>query len=174
MDANATTRISGLVDLNLADLRAEYEKVFGKPTQSRNRKQLFSQIARRLQGQENGAAPSGQPTLVIGLKKKPRQGQGAGRSKNTTREKTGKMAAKGESRKPAPAVRDPRLPKVGTSLERTYKGHTLLVRVLADGFEYDGATYRSLSALAKHITGQIVNGFVWFRLGLPGQGKKSA
>ena len=74
MDASATTRISGLIDMNLADLRAEYEKVFGKPTRSRNRKQLFSQIARQLQGQENGADPSGQPTLTVDLKRNPLDG----------------------------------------------------------------------------------------------------
>ena len=49
MDANATTQISRLQKMGLQELRAEYEKAFGKPTKSRNSKQLLSQIARRLQ-----------------------------------------------------------------------------------------------------------------------------
>ena len=34
----------------------------------------------------------------------------------------------------------------------------------SDGFEYDGRTYRSLSAVAKRITGQQWNGFLFFGL----------
>jgi hypothetical protein len=38
------------------------------------------------------------------------------------------------------------------------------VTVLADAFEYDGVRFRSLSAVAKAISGTHVNGFVWFGL----------
>jgi hypothetical protein len=58
--------------------------------------------------------------------------------------------------------RDPRLPKVGTVLEREHKGTTHKVKIVDDGFEYKGAKHRSLSGLAKLITGQIWNGWVWF------------
>src|SRR5579871_972830 len=43
---------------------------------------------------------------------------------------------------------DPRLPPPGSVLARPYKGATLQVLVLADGFEFEGARYRSLSAVA--------------------------
>jgi hypothetical protein len=36
--------------------------------------------------------------------------------------------------------------------------------VLADGFEWEGQRYPSLSAVAKAITGTHVNGFHFFRL----------
>ena len=52
----------------------------------------------------------------------------------------------------------------GTVLTRDYKGQTLQVRVLASGFEYEGEVYRSLSAVAKQITGTHTNGFLFFRL----------
>ena len=48
------------------------------------------------------------------------------------------------------------------------------MRVLESGFAYNDKPYRSLSALAKHITGQIVNGFAWWGLGLPTKEKKSS
>ncbi len=38
------------------------------------------------------------------------------------------------------------------------------VLVVADGFEYEGRRYRSLSAIAKAITGSHINGFLFFRL----------
>jgi len=59
---------------------------------------------------------------------------------------------------------DSRLPVPGTVLTCPYKGDVLQVRVLADGFEYDGATYGSLSAVAKAATGSHCNGFAFFRL----------
>jgi Protein of unknown function (DUF2924) len=39
------------------------------------------------------------------------------------------------------------------------------VQVLADGFEYRGEVYRSLSAAAKAITGSHCNGYLFFKLG---------
>ncbi len=41
-------------------------------------------------------------------------------------------------------------------LERVYKGEKILVLVLENGFEYDGAIYKTLSAVAKKITGQTL------------------
>ena len=59
---------------------------------------------------------------------------------------------------------DHRLPPPGSILTRPYKGILLQVRVLEQGFEYEGTIYRSLSAVAKAITGQHCNGFLFFRL----------
>ena len=53
----------------------------------------------------------------------------------------------------------------GTLLIRTYKGRSLAVEVLADGFAYEGERFPSLSAVAKHITGSHVNGYRFFGLG---------
>jgi hypothetical protein len=60
--------------------------------------------------------------------------------------------------------RDPRLPPPGNWIEREYKGRTIRVLVVADGFEYEGERYRSLSAIAKAVTGSHVNGYLFFRL----------
>lgn len=40
----------------------------------------------------------------------------------------------------------------------------LEVRVLPKGFEYEREAYKSLSAVAKKITGSHCNGFRFFRL----------
>ena len=59
---------------------------------------------------------------------------------------------------------DRRLPPPGTVITRKYKCGTIQVKVLADGFEYAGEQYASLSAVAKAITGSHCNGFRFFRL----------
>lgn len=71
-----------------------------------------------------------------------------------------------------PKPRDPRLPASGTVLEKTYKGETYKVKVLQDGFEYNGSHFRSLSKVAREITGQVWNGFLF--MGLVQRSKKAA
>ena len=169
MNTPASNQIAALRKMGLEDLRTKYQEVFGKETKSRDRKALFSQIARKLQNDEepeSARQPVALPTLIAKYHpKKEGKGEGKkGRSKNATKTKEPEPATK--TRQPlAIGARDPRLPKVGTTIEREYKGKKLLVRVLERGFEYEGKEYRSLSSLAKHISGQIVNGFTWFKLG---------
>jgi hypothetical protein len=51
----------------------------------------------------------------------------------------------------------------GTVLTREYKGKLIQVEVLEDGyFEYEGVKYRSLSAVAKAVTGSHWNGYLFF------------
>ncbi len=75
---------------------------------------------------------------------------------------TAKAKSKSTARKPR--ERDPRLPPIGTILEREYKGKKICATVLDDGFEYRGKTYRSLSAVAREATGTIWNGFLFFKV----------
>ena len=42
--------------------------------------------------------------------------------------------------------------------------------VLADGFEFEGRSFKSLSAVAKEITGTAWNGFLFFGLKKPAAG----
>jgi hypothetical protein len=58
----------------------------------------------------------------------------------------------------------------GTTLTRLYKGEMLEVKVLGEGFEFDGRVYRSLSGVAKAITGTHTSGLLFFHLN--GQGGK--
>ena len=59
---------------------------------------------------------------------------------------------------------DPRLPPPGTYLEREYKGRRVIVKVLVNGFEFEGEIYRSLSAIASEVAGTKWNGFLFFNL----------
>jgi hypothetical protein len=165
--------IAQLQKADLPELRTEYQKLFGKPSRSRNRKQLFNRIAQKLQ--ETGQA------VVRDSARKP-----AGNSQVSagTQSGTSTLTAKFEPKRKRPAPRlpiskvktprprqsrpvgsaDPRLPKAGTTITKKYKGKTINVRVLEKGFAYDGKQYRSLSAVAKQITGSIWNGYLFFGL----------
>lgn len=61
--------------------------------------------------------------------------------------------------------RDPRLPPAGTTISAQHDGKAHDVKVLEHGFDYKGTRFGSLSALAKHITGRVHNGFTFFGLG---------
>lgn len=55
-------------------------------------------------------------------------------------------------------------PIAGTRLIREWKGIEHCVTVRQDEFEYQGRPYKSLSAVARHITGTRWNGLVFFGL----------
>jgi hypothetical protein len=55
-------------------------------------------------------------------------------------------------------------PIAGTRMIREWQGVEHTVTVLADGFEYQGRRYKSLSAIARAITGTRWNGPAFFGL----------
>ena len=59
-------------------------------------------------------------------------------------------------------------PLPGTLITRSYKGRLIRVQVLANGFEFEGEHYASLSAVAKQITGSHWNGYKFFHLSKTG------
>jgi hypothetical protein len=54
--------------------------------------------------------------------------------------------------------------KTGATLVRQWRGHAHTVLVCDDGFEYDGERFRSLSVIAKRITGAHWSGPRFFGL----------
>jgi hypothetical protein len=63
------------------------------------------------------------------------------------------------------ALFDPDIvPKTGTTLVRQWHGHAHTVLVREDGFDYEGQHYRSLTVIAKRITGAHWSGPRFFGL----------
>jgi hypothetical protein len=52
----------------------------------------------------------------------------------------------------------------GTMVERAWKGRVIRATAVEGGWEHEGAVYRSLSAVAKHVTGTHWNGRLFFGL----------
>ena len=138
--------------LKVAELRKRYAEVFGVSTRSNNRTWLIKKILWKLQANCEGG---------ISEEAIKRAEEIADESEiRSTAPRERKSHAKREER-----IRDPRLPKVGSTIFRPYKGTILEVKVLEDGFEYSGEHYHSLSALAKKITGsKAINGLLFFKL----------
>src|SRR6185436_4303416 len=64
----------------------------------------------------------------------------------------------------APKERDPRLPAVGETILKEWRGRRLEVKCLPGGFEFEGKTEKSLSRIASTLQGCPSNGFLFFGL----------
>lgn len=150
MRSSMHLQIDELGDMTAAELREEYREVFGEETRSRHRQFLLKRILWRLQANEEG-----------GLSERARR-----RAAELADELDLRLlapVARSAVTQPSPP-RDSRLPMPGTVLTREYQGRKIAVTVLDDGFEYAGQTYRSLTAVAKAVTGTHWGGFHFFGL----------
>ena len=154
METSVTRQIHRLRQLTVGELQIEWQKLYGQPTRSRNRACLWKRLAWRLQELQFG-----------GLSDRSRQRIEALAPDGFVRARTPNVAAPvGNPAKPAVPHRDLRLPSPGTVLTRPYHGNAIRVLALDDGFEWDGLHYRSLSAVARAVTGQRWNGLLFFGL----------
>ena len=62
-------------------------------------------------------------------------------------------------------AKKPQAPEPGTTITKTFKGKKITVKVTEEGFVCRGKTWRSLTALALHLTGyKAVSGPRFFGL----------
>ncbi len=155
MPVDVAREVAALGRLSVNQLRERYAAAFGEATAARNRTWLVRRIAWRLQALAEGG---------LGERAKARAAELARDADLRVVPPPAAAAAAGPVPDHTPAAGDGRLPPPGTVLTRPYKGGAVRVRVLADGFEFGGAVYRSLSAAAKAATGCHLNGFAFFGL----------
>ena len=139
-------------------LRASYAEVFGEATTANNKTWLIRRIAWRLQALAEGDLTERARRRAAEL------GNDADLRMNPPRPKVADAPQAMATATANVTPRDRRLPPVGSVLVRKYRGQTLQVRVLADGFEFEGDVHSSLSAVAKAITGSHCNGYLFFRI----------
>ncbi len=138
-------RIMALKEASLEALKAEYGALFGKESPcSNNKAYLWRKIAYRLQEIEYGSLPAETQGKINDLIQK--------------YDPVNNQALRPEEPQPSPgrrksSARDRRLPIPGAIIQKEYKGRNIEVKVLEKGFEYDGKQYRTLSAVAKAVTG---------------------
>jgi hypothetical protein len=142
--------IDGLRYQTVGQLRVKYLEVFRQASRSNHKQFLARRIAWRLQANAEGD-----------LSERARQ-----RAVLVAEEAELRIRApQSFLKKLAHANRDPRLPAAGTRLTRQFQGQAVSVEVLEKGFRYREKAYRSLSAVARHVTGVQWNGFAFFNLG---------
>ena len=156
MDMNVTKELSALRKMTAPQLRERYFDVFGDATRARNKDFLIKRIIWRMQAMAEGDLSQRARRRAVELANDADLRLGPPRAKPTANKSaiyTAKLATSNS-----------RLPMPGDLLSREYMGRTVEVMVLPKGFEYEGQTYRSLSAVAKAITGTHWNGYHFFGL----------
>ena len=159
---NVEKELAALRKLTVDGLRTKYSEVFQEPTRSRHKEYLIKRIIWRLQANLEGGLSERALARARELANQADLRVVAPRKIE---------AAPEVVRMPVASPADRRLPAPGTVITRAYKGRELRVHVLGEGFEYEGERYKTLSAVAKNITGQHLNGFLFFRLN--GKGGRS-
>lgn len=149
------TQIDRLQHLTPKELRDKYLTVFGEPTRSGNKPYLIKRIAWRMQVNVEGDLPE----------RARKRAEELARDADLRLNPPGAVQPRDES---PPNNRAPGSLMPGTMLRRDYKGQAILVTVLERGFEFEGEKFRSLSAVARHVTGSHWNGRLFF--GLNGKG----
>ncbi len=153
------TNLSQIMELrenSLSELKAKYEELFpSQKVPSNNKVFLWRKIAYRIQELEYGgisAETQGKIQQLI-------------QQYDPINNKTLRNNAVTENRpKKKNLSRDKRLPIPGTVITKGYKGISLQVKVLASGFGYNNKVYKSLTAIAKEVTGAHWNGYLFFNL----------
>jgi len=169
MTINVGRQIAELRRMTVTQLRHRHLEAFGEPTRSGHKDYLVKRIAWRLQAQAEG-------TLSERARRRAEELANDADLRTTAPKHPTDDIAPGPITKTAmlpPTDHDPRLPLPGTYVTRVYKGREIVVKVRPKGFEYEGEIYRSLSAVAKAVTGKHWNGYHFFEL-LEPQEKRNA
>ena len=154
MPPTILSQISALQRMPVADLRAEWLRLYGEPARSQNRQFLFRRLAWRIQELQHGGLSDRSKERLAELAPN-------GLSRPVSSDNS---SANTDPQHPQ-RHRDARLPTPGTVITKQYKGSELRVTVRDQGFEFDGAIYGSLTALTKEITGcRSINGRLFWGL----------
>jgi hypothetical protein len=135
-------RLAALKTMPTPDLKQQWRDLFDAEPPTFNRRYLESRLAYRIQELSLGGL---KPETVRRLELLGEQfdgGKGATRRIHLDRDR----------------------PITGTRLLREWQGVEQVVTVTALGFEWEGRSYTSLSAIARAITGTRWNGWVFFGL----------
>ena len=134
-------RLAALKTTSTPDLKRQWRELFDSEPPPFNRRYLESRLAYRIQELAYGGLK------LQTVKRLEALGEQLDGGNLTTRR-----------------IRTDLKPIIGTRLIREWQGTEHLVTVTADGFDWQGRPYKSLSAIARAITGTRWNGWVFFGL----------
>lgn len=134
-------RLAALKSEPVAELKRQWHELFGSVPPPFNRRYLESRLAYRIQELAYGGL---KPETARRLERLGEELDGGDRKKSR--------------------IRTDLMPIAGTRLIREWQGVEQVVTVTADGFEWRGRPFKSISALARAITGTRWNGWVFFGL----------
>lgn len=141
-DATALAQLADLKRMTVSELKSKWEALFATTAPNNSRGYLELRIGHRIQEMTYGG-PSRETRRMLDL---------------LADETEGKINRKS-------IIADERNPVVGTRLIREWDGIEHTVTILRDGFDWQGRKFKSLSAVARSITGVNWNGYRFFGLG---------
>jgi hypothetical protein len=145
-----------LQNLSIKSLRERFNETLGYPSSSRSRSFLIRKILWGIQAKEHGDISEIARTRALSIA--------------DDRDLKARLQDKQPALRLAEKIvdidttTDPRLPIPGSVIERFYKGSPVRVLVLENGFEWNGTFFKSLSAIAREVSGTRWNGFGFFGL----------
>ncbi len=155
-----TVDLHRLVRMQPSELQRLHRSIFGCDTPSGNPEQARRKIAWRIQSEREGGLPESARQHALAIARA-----------SSLRIRLNRRNP--DSPLPHATVtgivsdHDSRLPMPGSVIVKEHRGRRIIVRVLDSAFEYDGKRFRSLSAIAKEITGTKWNGMLFFGLANP-------
>lgn len=140
--------VAALRSLDVPRLVERYEALFGRSPRVKHKDWLWKRIAWKLEEQRLG-----------GLSAVARA-----RLEELIAEIDLPLGERASPPPPRPSPPAPESPTPGTILTRVWHAREIRVRALESGFEWEGTNYRSLSAVARAVTGAHWNGRLFFGL----------
>ncbi|MDN2582766.1 DUF2924 domain-containing protein [Aquibium sp. ELW1220] len=134
-------RLAALKTTPTPDLKVQWRELFASEPPPFNRQYLVTRLAYRIQELAYGGL---KPETIKRLEKLGEDLDGGNPIKRR--------------------IRTDLKPITGTRLLREWQGVEHVVTVTADGFEWQGRPYQSLSSIARAITGTRWNGWAFFGL----------
>jgi hypothetical protein len=157
MGDSIAASVNALQSMSIPRLKDKYRELYEKEISVTNKGYLIKKIAWRIQEIEYGGLSEQVKKRALEIAQTMNLPDKPSPDKPIPAKKK-KRATKVQSH-----ISKRRLPMPGTVLTREYKGRLIQVEVLEDGyFEYEGSKYRSLSAVAKAVTGSHWNGYLFF------------
>ena len=156
-DPEVLRQLAELREMTVKELQEKHLELYGFPTRSRHKQQLFKRLCWRVQELKWGGLSERTKRRLeeiaddLDARFLPPRLSG---SPGTGHREVVHHVSSGGRMSLSP----------GTVLSREYGGQEHRVTALAKGFEYEGSVYRSLSAVAREITGTQWNGKLFFGL----------
>ncbi len=160
-EPSITAQVAALQKMSVAMLRKRWLDVFGEPTRQRHRRFLIKRLAAAIQNDTG-------PKLTAEEETKVEEYRAMLRQMPPEKWFPGKQCRPRRKPKKPPQRREL---TPGNVVTKMHDGQEIAVTVREDGFEWQGQVYRSLSAVAKEVTGTTWNGWRWFGLDKKGSRK---
>ncbi len=166
MQIDIDKEVALLQRMTVGQLREKFEETWGEPTNTRNKQWLIKRIAWKMQANIEGD-----------ISQRARR-RAAELARGTDIRTTAPKAIKQYRGRRATPLQDSSSPKKTIVSRRrdqrsseSTKARKSWCSFWRNGFEYEGAIYKTLSAVAKKITGQHCNGYHFFKLNKKGGDK---